>query len=316
LNDESLLNDFYTILDEQKAFATNCFIFSTLNAKKAPLANSMRFGNCLTSFARLPKIKTLVYKLPQRKLLPLECTYYPLNDKFMPQCTAKSKRTKIRCKRFTAPDRTVCKFHGGKSPQGFEHYKFRDGKTSKFISHLPESLKADFHKNLGEDKDPQSLREQIAVSLIRTQQLLALLSDGDLANLWSRMKEHLFAIKNNLALGLDTSADLNALDNLATIGEQNFLTWQQINNQNEQTRKLAESQIKVELGNLDRQIKENNYIPKEFVRAFVLELADVVMRLSPESVRHEQLKQIQKRFMSLPPVIRDDDAPNRLDKGK
>ncbi len=63
LNDESLLNDFYTILDEQKAFATNCFIFSTLNAKKAPLANSMRFGNCLTSFAHLPEIKTVVYKL-------------------------------------------------------------------------------------------------------------------------------------------------------------------------------------------------------------------------------------------------------------
>jgi hypothetical protein len=234
----------------------------------------------------------------------------------MAQCTAKSKRTKERCKRFAVADRTVCKHHGGKTPRGFAHPNLKNGKYSKFINHLPESLKADFHKNLGDDKDPQSLREQVAISNIRTQQLLALLEDGDLGNLWSQMKEHLSAIKNNLELGLDISADINGMENLTRIGESNFKTWQQINNQNEQTRKLADTQIKIELGNLDRQIKENNYIPKEFVRTFVLEMADVVMKLSPESVRHEQLKQIQKRFMSLPPVIRDDDAPKQLDKGK
>ncbi len=243
----------------------------------------------------------------------LESATYPLIDFFMAQCTAKSKRTKERCKRFAVADRTVCKHHGGKTPRGFAHPNLKNGKYSKFINHLPESLKADFHKNLGDDKDPQSLREQVAISNIRTQQLLALLEDGDLGNLWSQMKEHLSAIKNNLELGLDISADINGMENLTRIGESNFKTWQQINNQNEQTRKLADTQIKIELGNLDRQIKENNYIPKEFVRTFVLEMDDVVMKLSPESVRHEQLKQIQKRFMSLPPVIRDDDAPKQDD---
>jgi hypothetical protein len=177
-------------------------------------------------------------------------------------------------------------------------------------------LKADFHKNYNAD-DFQSLREQVAISNIRTQQLLALLEDGDLGGLWSQMKALLSILKDSLESGApDALAFIAQMESLAHIGEQNFITWQQINNQNEQTRKLADTQIKVELGNLDRQIKENNYIPKEFVRAFVLEMADVVMKLSPESVRHEQLKQIQKRFMSLPPVIRDDDAPNRLDEGK
>ncbi len=199
--------------------------------------------------------------------------------------------------------------------KGFESGSFKTGAHSKFLSHLPDTLKTDFNALYNAD-DVQSLREQLALSNIRTQQLLALLKDGDLGNLWSQMKEHLSALKNNLELGLDASADIAQMESLAQMGESNFVTWQQINNQNEQTRKLAESQIKLELGNLDRQIKENNYIPKEFVRAFVLKMADVMMKLSPESIRHEQLSQIQKHFMSLPPVIRDDDAPKQLKEDK
>ncbi len=232
----------------------------------------------------------------------------------MAQCTAKSKRTKVQCKRFAPIDRSVCKHHGGTIRRGFEHPNFKHGKYSKFISHLPDTLKTDFRKNFDAD-DIQSLREQLAVSNVRTQQLLALLSDGDLGNLWAEMKANLSTLRDNYESGADISAAVAELERLAQMGESNFLTWQQINNQNEQTRKLAESQIKLELGNLDRQIKEYSYIPKEFVRAFVLEMADVVMKLSPESVRHEQLSLIQKHFMALPPVIRDD-APKRLDKDK
>ncbi len=233
----------------------------------------------------------------------------------MAQCTAKSKRTKVQCRRFAVADRSVCKHHGGKSVQGFEHPKLKDGKRSKFLSHLPDSLKTDFNAVYNTD-DAQSLHEQLALSNIRTQQLLALLEDGDLANLWSRMKASLSMLKECADAGVDISPAVAELERIAALGEQNFLTWQQINNQNEQTRKLTESQIKVELGNLDRQIKEYSYIPKEFVRAFVLQMADVVMKLSPESVRHEQLSLIQKRFMSLPPVVRDDGEPKHLDKGK
>ncbi len=185
---------------------------------------------------------------------------------------------------------------------------------------MPESLKTDFTKNFNAD-DIQSLREQVAVSNVRTQQLLALLSDGDFGNLWRDVIDTIASIANGYPVGVDITGDIAKLQNLAQIGESNFKTWQQINHQNEQTRKLADTQIKLELGNLDRQIKENNYIPKEFVRAFVLKMADVVMELSPESIRHEQLSRIQKHFMELPPVIRDD-APKqdgelkRLDKGK
>jgi hypothetical protein len=221
----------------------------------------------------------------------------------------------MQCKRLPSIGRDVCAMHGGKTPRGFEHPNFKNGKRSKFLSHLPESLKTDFTKNLDIDDAP-SVREQVAISNVRTQQLFALMSDGDLGNQWRDVKDTIVSLKNNYRLGVDITDDITGLENLARLAESNFKTWQQINNQNEQTRKLAATQIKLELGDLDRQIKENNYIPKEFVRAFVLELADVVMKLSPESIRHEQLSLIQKRFMSLPPVIRDEDAPKQLDKDK
>src|SRR5689334_14096652 len=34
----------------------------------------------------------------------------------MPRCTAKSKQTGQQCKRFAAKGRTVCHYHGGRSP--------------------------------------------------------------------------------------------------------------------------------------------------------------------------------------------------------
>ncbi len=199
--------------------------------------------------------------------------------------------------------------------KGFESPSLKTGAHSKFLSHLPDALKTDY-TDVYNANEARSLEEQLALSDIRTQQLLELLKDGDLANLWSEMKASLVMLEECAENGVDITPPLRELQRIAQIGEQNFLTWQQINNQNEQTRKLADTQIKLELGHLDRQIKENNYIPKEFVRAFVLKMADVVMELSPESIRHEQLSRIQKHFMSLPPVIRDDDAPKQLDKGE
>jgi len=162
----------------------------------------------------------------------------------------------MQCKRLPSIGRDVCAMHGGKSRKGFESPTFKTGAHSKFLSHLPETMKTDFCDIFDVD-EAQSLREQIAISNIRTQQLLALLSGGDLGNLWSQMKEHFRALKNNLELGLDVSADISGIESLVEAGESNFVTWQQINEQSDRTRKLAGTQIKLELGNLDRQIRAN-----------------------------------------------------------
>jgi len=43
------------------------------------------------------------------------------------RCTAMSKRSHERCKRFRTPGRSVCKFHGGYSPRGFAHPSLTHG---------------------------------------------------------------------------------------------------------------------------------------------------------------------------------------------
>jgi hypothetical protein len=43
------------------------------------------------------------------------------------QCTAHSKRTGERCRNYALKDRSVCKFHGGRSRRGVDHPNFRHG---------------------------------------------------------------------------------------------------------------------------------------------------------------------------------------------
>jgi hypothetical protein len=46
------------------------------------------------------------------------------------RCTATSKQSGTRCKRFRTPGRQVCRFHGGKSLRGFSHPGLTHGRRS------------------------------------------------------------------------------------------------------------------------------------------------------------------------------------------
>jgi len=45
----------------------------------------------------------------------------------MAQCTAKSKRSGKRCKRWASPGRTKCRMHGGRTPRGKDSPHFKHG---------------------------------------------------------------------------------------------------------------------------------------------------------------------------------------------
>ena len=47
------------------------------------------------------------------------------------RCTANSKQSGARCKRFRTPGRRVCKFHGGYSLRGYGHPMLTHGRRSK-----------------------------------------------------------------------------------------------------------------------------------------------------------------------------------------
>jgi len=92
----------------------------------------------------------------------------------MSQCTAKSKQTGQRCKRHTAPDRTVCYFHGGKIPRGLALPQTKDGRYSKsFTGRLLATYEV--AKN---DPEILSLIEEIAGVDSLSSELIAQLRDG------------------------------------------------------------------------------------------------------------------------------------------
>ena len=82
------------------------------------------------------------------------------------RCTATSKRSGLRCKRFASVGREVCSVHGGKSLRGVSHPGFRHGRYSKA---LPARLSKEFRKLLA-DPNLVGLRDELALLDVRIQQ--------------------------------------------------------------------------------------------------------------------------------------------------
>lgn len=77
----------------------------------------------------------------------------------MDKCTAKSKQSGERCKRWPTVGGTVCKFHGGASLQGIASPQFKTGRYSKY---LPTKLAESYHIAI-EDPELLSLRHEIGM---------------------------------------------------------------------------------------------------------------------------------------------------------
>lgn len=86
----------------------------------------------------------------------------------MGQCTATSKRTGERCKRFCAPGKTVCKWHGGASngaPKGNKN-AFKHGAHEKITPDTMTNDEIQYAKNI--DIDPIGiLEEQIRILKVK-----------------------------------------------------------------------------------------------------------------------------------------------------
>ena len=92
----------------------------------------------------------------------------------MSQCTAKSKRTHERCKAHAITGRTVCRHHGGRTPQGIALPQTKTGRYSKsFTGRLLATYEV--AKN---DPEILSLIEEIAGVDSLSSELIAQLRDG------------------------------------------------------------------------------------------------------------------------------------------
>jgi hypothetical protein len=97
-------------------------------------------------------------------------------------CGAK-KRDGSRCRKRPAVGRTRCRLHGGESPRGANHPRFKNGRYSRY---LPKGLR-DKYERLSPVAADLSRRDDISLTRFRINQLLSLLKGDDAALLWKEL---------------------------------------------------------------------------------------------------------------------------------
>lgn len=160
----------------------------------------------------------------------------------MTQCTAKSKRTHVRCLRPAMIGKSVCYHHGGKNPQGIASATFKDGRYSK---HLPSRLLATYDAAKA-DTELLSIREDVALIDSRLTDLLARVETGESGAVWTALRDEYRDYRDALAKKdvAEMSARLAAIGDLINRGLADEAAWNDIRATLEQRRKLVESERK------------------------------------------------------------------------
>lgn len=158
------------------------------------------------------------------------------------QCTAKSKRSGVQCRKAATPGSTKCHMHGGKSLGGMASPTFKTGRHSKF---LPERLAGKYQEALA---DPRllELRSEIALVDTRLAELLGHLDSGESADRWQAVHDA-YADLQDATARADKDAfkqAMAAMGEALADGAADHDIWVEIVGLTEQRRKLVESERK------------------------------------------------------------------------
>ena len=89
---------------------------------------------------------------------------------FVVKCQAKSKRSGQQCKKDAVPGRNVCHMHGGKSPKGLDHPRFKTGSASRYV---PRGNLAELYNEAYDRGAYTELRDEIALTTGMINQVLS-----------------------------------------------------------------------------------------------------------------------------------------------
>lgn len=153
----------------------------------------------------------------------------------MARCHAKSKSTGEQCKQSAMPN-GVCRFHGGKTPQGFA---LPQTKTGRYSKHLPTRMLADYQASVT-DPELLNLREEVAVIDSRIAAILHRVDSGESGQLWRDLKAAWKSYKS----GEDEILALAELGRLIERGHMDTVAWGEAVDLIERRRKLVESERK------------------------------------------------------------------------
>lgn len=187
----------------------------------------------------------------------------------MPQCTAKSKRSGVRCKRAAMHDRNVCYMHGGKTPRGIASSNYKHGRYSKYA---PERLLERYHEA---EADPEllSLHADIALLDSRLADLLKRVDTGESGSLWKQAKGIFsdFTVYRDQGNTDEMAKCLESLHEIIIKGNLDYSAWSEVESLLQQRRLMSESEQK-------RLISMQNMVSAERAVVFVYKILDVLKR--------------------------------------
>ncbi len=153
------------------------------------------------------------------------------------QCTAKSKRSKKRCRRHAVRGKEVCMMHGGKSRAGAMHPNYKSGLYSAY---LPARF-TELFKDL-EGRDLLDLTEDIKLIHARMLDVASRVDSGESAERW---KEALTVFKELTSAKDDTRGPiLERLGSILNEGVADWAAWEKIEELVVKKTKVVESQRK------------------------------------------------------------------------
>lgn len=171
-----------------------------------------------------------------------------------------------------------CRLHGGASPSGKDHGRYKDGKYAKT---LPAGIR-DTYEEVQQDDHLTDLREELALIVTRIVEVTEALEDRDSAELWKDIEETFgkFQAARAAEDRDEVVARLHELEALIQEGAEQRSKWQEITDLVERKRKLVDSERQ-------REKALQAYIPiDDFVMS--MNVVDSILRRhidDPETMR-------------------------------
>ncbi len=192
----------------------------------------------------------------------------------MDVCSATSKQSGQRCRRAVTPGRSVCYYHGGRSPRGIASPNLRHG---MYAQDIPTRLSKRYKQALA-DPELLSVRSDIAVLQSFLNEKLARLDGPESQPAWEHLQTQMLNFASSWKAEGRTDAEVDAdigamLETLQQgVGESAVLS---------EVRSLMQQRAKLAHQEHDRLVDLQQYMTVERVMLIAAALADVVKRHVP-----------------------------------
>jgi hypothetical protein len=221
-------------------------------------------------------------------------------------CGAKT-RNGTPCQRACVPGRPRCRFHGGATPAGMNHYSFKTGRRSRYLRDLPQELKSTYSASL-KDEELISLRDELAVQTALIQKRLADLKARQLPP-WETVVERLNDLK--VAAAADKPERFAALELAIRTG---YDAWQGEREIVDDIRELLQERGRLASIEHRREVDLQTMVPVEVAYAF---LARVMAAIKETVTDRDAFRRLNQRITQLlpasPPNGRHDEPTQEAD---